>query len=95
MDWCGQRAKMEDSWSMPHPLWMAKARGETRYKLTSSLKICCMGVCSKHLWQNKIQINFKFEILLDSDVGMGVCSKQFYYYLFPKYWAIKDKITIG
>ena len=54
-----------------------------------------MGVCSKHLWQNKIQINFKFEILLDSDVGMGVCSKQFYYYLFPKYWAIKDKITIG
>ena len=42
----------------------------------------------------KQDTKFKFDNLLDSDVGMGVCSKHFYYYLFSRCWAIKDKITI-
>ena len=43
--------------------------------------------------EEKQDTNFKFDNLLDSDVGMSVCYKHFYYYLFSRHWA--DKIIIG
>ena len=69
--------------------------GQSASKNGRQLKYASSSMNGKGKRRNKIQINFKFENLLDSDVGMGVCFKHVYYYLFSKHWPIKDKITIG